>query len=366
VLGSRPSRSGAPTRWPEPRAANTKRAKRLYALSTLLVAAGIIVYGAVAKPSGYWPYVIAAFLGGLLAIAELVSRYRDDPAGAVLSMPAAVYGVVNIAAAAVALYLLHVFNWTFGLTGTGRNVTQVLTAGFGSAALFRSSLFNVAIGDQFVGIGPSAVLNVILTAADREVDRRRADIRAADTAEIMAGFSFNKGAETLLKYCIATMQNLTSAEARAVESRIYELRDQKNKALPDAVKSYILGLELLTLVGKHVLTKASAQVKDALLVQEETLLQVVRRAGGTISVQQLRERAGLELSEIYSQLADLQERSLITLEGGPGNEAVKIIASGESPEPQTSEPPQNNATNRQTSAGLRGAAAKPPANTPTA
>jgi uncharacterized membrane protein len=274
---------------------------------------------------------------------------------------------VNVAAAAAALYLLHVFNWTFGLTGAALNVTQVLTAGFGSAALFRSSLFNVATGDQIVGIGPSAILNVILTAADRAVDRRRADIRAANTAAIMEGFSFNKGAETLLAYCIATMQNVTPAEAKAVESRISELRDQKNKAMPDAVKSYILGLELLTLVGDHVLTKASGQVKGALLVQEETVLQIVRESGGTISLQQLRERAGLELSEISSQLADLRKRNLITVEGGAGNEKVKLIADGDSPglAPQTPEPQIDNSADGQTSAHPRSAGAGSPASTPT-
>jgi hypothetical protein len=107
VLQPQSGRSGELARRPELLAAKRKRAKRLYAFSTLVVAAGIITYGAVAKPSGYWPYVIAAGLGGLLAITELVSRYRDDPAGAVLSPPAAVYVVVNVVAAAAALYLLH-------------------------------------------------------------------------------------------------------------------------------------------------------------------------------------------------------------------------------------------------------------------
>jgi uncharacterized membrane protein len=301
------------------------RGKHRYAVAASIVVAGIIAYGAAARPSDYWPAAIAALLGGLLAIAELVARYRDDPAGAVLSAPAAVYVVVNAAAAAAALYLLHVFDWTFGTTGTARNVTQVLTAGFGSAALFRSSLFNVATGDQIVGIGPSAILNVILTAADRAVDRQRALIRAESTGLIMGTFSFNKGAEPLLAYCVAAMQNITPGEAKAVENRISELRDPKNKAMPDVVKSYILGLQLLTLVGDHVLTQAIAHVRDALSAQEGTLLQILRQAGGAIPLQQLREQAGLELSEISSQLDDLNRRNLIRLEGGAGAEVVKLM-----------------------------------------
>ena len=128
-------------------AVDRQRVKRRYGYSALIIAialAALIICGISLRPSGYWPEVIAAIMGVLLAIAELVARYRDDPAAAVFSTPAAVYVLVNAGASAGALYLLHVFNWTFGLTGTPLVVTQVLTAGFGSAALFRSSLLNVA------------------------------------------------------------------------------------------------------------------------------------------------------------------------------------------------------------------------------
>lgn len=312
-----------------PEVRRRRREKYLYVLSALAIAAGIIAFGVSAKPSGYWPIVIAAILGMLLAIAELVARYRDDPAGAVLSAPAAVYVVVNAAASAGALYLIHVFNWTFGATGAIVSVTQVLVAGFGSAALFRSSLFNVTAGDQIIGIGPSAILNVILTAADRAVDRERAIIRDVSTSAAMKGFSFNMGAESLLAYCVATMQNITAAEVKVVENRISELRDQKNRAMPDKVKSYILGLELLTLVGRQVLTQAAALVKEALLTQEETVLQILRQAGAPISLQKLREQAGLELSEISSLLDNLEKRHIIILEGEPGQETVKIVTLSE-------------------------------------
>jgi hypothetical protein len=309
----------------------------------LLAVAGVIACGIVVEPKDYWPTVVACSLGALLAVAELVARYRDDPAAAVLSWPAAVYVGVNAAAAGVALYLIRVFGWTFGANGSAREAVQVLTAGFGSAALFRSSVFNVTAGDRVIGIGPSEILNVILTAADRAVDRERALIRATRAAEIMQGLKFEGNSEAILAYCVATMQNVSPEEARAVEAKISALRnDPKNNAINDKIKSYILGLSLLTLVGDNVLTKATDQLKKVLREEispptrgdpvesaipsskKDKMLRVLRDEGGVMSLDELRKRVGLELEESYL-IDDLQSRGLVKLQRGEeGNETIQI------------------------------------------
>ena len=216
-------------------------------------------FGSTDDSRTYWEFLAAGALGALVAIAELVSRYRDDPAAALISLPAVIYVGVNAAAAVGALYLIHAFNWSFGAVGGTLGLTQVLVAGFGSAAVFRSSLFNVTAGDQVVGIGPSAVLNVILAAADRAVDRQRAAIRAETAAEIMKDFSF-ADADSLLRYSVATMQNISSDEATVIENQIARLRDAANAQVSDSVKSYILGLCLLTITGRKVLERAVQQI----------------------------------------------------------------------------------------------------------
>lgn len=318
--------------------------RRIIAVSALLFSAGVVAFGVVVQPKHYWPFVIAAALGALLAFAELVSRYRDDPAGAVFSWPAGVYVWVNEAAAVAALYLIHVFGWNFGANGSAREAIQVLTAGLGSAALFRTSLFNVAAGDRVIGIGPSEILNVILAAADRAVDRQRALIRATRAGEIMQGLSFKDNAEALLKYCVATMQNVTPDEVKTVEGQISALRDPKNDAIRDTIKSYILGLSLLTLVGEQVLARASDQLKAALQGEvapsipggpepspspakpsdkEDKVLQALRQAGAAIPLQELRKQVGLELDESFL-IDDLRQRGLVILHGEEGNETIQI------------------------------------------
>jgi gamma-glutamylcyclotransferase (GGCT)/AIG2-like uncharacterized protein YtfP len=333
------------TRWSAARKERVGRA--VFVVCVLLIIAGLIAYGILAMPKDYWPAFVACVLGALLAIAELVARYRDDPAAAVLSWPAAVYVGVNATAAGMALYVIHVFGWTFGANGSALVAVQVLTAGLGSAALFRASVFNVTAGDRVIGIGPSEILNVILTAADRAVDRRRALIRATRAAQIMKGLTFEKSAEALLAFCIATMQNVTPDEAKVVEDKISTLRDRKNDGVHDTVKLYILGLALLSLVGDHVLEKASDQLR---VIFEEALpphaqdgtgsslvpptvdkrtevLQTLKENAGAMPLYDLRSQVRLGLTESYI-IDELQQEGLVSIRGSDGSETIEMAAAG--------------------------------------
>src|SRR5258708_7826230 len=82
------------------------------------------------------------------ARAELASRYRDATQNALYTRPALLYIALNMAASALALALIRGYGWTFGPTSGSTRWTQVLVAGAGAMALFRTSLFNVRAGDR--------------------------------------------------------------------------------------------------------------------------------------------------------------------------------------------------------------------------
>ena len=127
-------------------------------------------------------YVVVTLLGAGVAVGELVTRYRDAPSSTLRSGPALLYTALNAAASLAALALVHVFGWQFGVSSSNPEAvrwTQVLVAGFGAMALFRSSLFIVKVGGQDLGIGPGGVLQSLLAAADRGVDRWRGTQRDA-------------------------------------------------------------------------------------------------------------------------------------------------------------------------------------------
>jgi hypothetical protein len=203
-------------------------------------------------------WFVAAFLGGLVGAAELVARYRDAPGVALRTRPAVLYIVINIVASVAALALVRTFGWQFSVPqATGPLAvawTQVLISGIGAMALFRTSLFVVRAGDKDIGIGPSSFLQVFLAAADREVDRERANARAAKVGEVMKDIDFDKAVNALPPFCLALMQNLPD-DAQVELGKSIELLKNSTSIDPQ-VKVRLLGLELVNAVGADVLEKA--------------------------------------------------------------------------------------------------------------
>jgi len=209
--------------------------------------------------------VAVAALGLLVGAAELASRYRDAPFAALYTRPALFYVALNILASVAALALIHGYGWDFGVAkGPGVRWTQVLVAGVGAMALFRSSLFTVRAGDKDIGVGPGSFLQIFRDAADREVDRVRADVRGKTVAKLFVGIDYKKAAEGLGPYCLALMQNVPNEEQRRLVDSLKLLDGEK---IDDSIKVRILGLNLLNVVGRPVLTAAVDALRDELKSQ---------------------------------------------------------------------------------------------------
>ena len=215
-------------------------------------------------------YLAAALLGGLVGAGELSSRYRDAPGRALYTQPALFYIALNIAASVVALALTHAFGWTFGASGNPGDAalrwTQVLVAGIGAMALFRSSLFTVRAGDRDIAVGPGSFLQIFRDGADRAVDRVRAQARGDIVAKLMTGLSYRKAFEGLPTYCLALMQNVPEDEKIRLAQALDVL--DKDESIGESIKVRILGLHLMNVVGPNVLNGAVNSLRDELTAGE--------------------------------------------------------------------------------------------------
>ncbi|MGO8819411.1 MAG: hypothetical protein ACLQVG_32665 [Terriglobia bacterium] len=212
-------------------------------------------------------YALVAALGALVGSGELVSRYRDAPAGALRTWPALFYILINIAASIVALFVIHVFKWQFGVTSgeTAVRWAQVGIAGTGAMALFRSSLFTVHVGDRDIAVGPSSFLQVFRDAADRAVDRLRAQVRSDSVAKLMEGIDYHKAFEGLPPYCLALMQNVPDEDQQKMLKALALL--DKDPTIDAAIKVRILGLQLMNVVGPNVLTAAVESLRKQMATE---------------------------------------------------------------------------------------------------
>jgi len=211
-----------------------------------------------------WAAILDGVLVGLLGVfvgsGELVSRYRDAPGSALRTPPALLYMALNGAAAILALALMRAFGWTLGVQGADAvRWTQVLAAGFGAMAVFRTSLFTIRVGDQEIGVGPISFLQVVLSTADRAVDRARAKDRSAAVKAAMKGIAFQKAYQALPAYAFALMQNLPEEDQQLFARQVGLLASAE---MDEDVKTLILGLALMNLVGRDVLIAAVNSLRE--------------------------------------------------------------------------------------------------------
>jgi hypothetical protein len=199
-------------------------------------------------------WAAVAVLGSVVGASELISRYKDAPESALKTWPAIFYINVNSAASLGALGLIR----TNGLFGASRWM-QILMAGVSAMAFFRTSLFIIRAGDRDVGVGPNGFLQIFLTAADRAVDRKRASARSDAVATVMKDIDFAKALQALPPYCLALMQNVAPEDQQEL-SRALEALDQR--VADPSVKTRLLGIELINVVGADVLTTAVESLGD--------------------------------------------------------------------------------------------------------
>ncbi len=200
-------------------------------------------------------YAGVFILGAAVGAGELISVFRDAPSRALLTRPATFFVLVNGTAALAALFLTRVFGWIPGgptITTDALRVTQVVLAGLGAMAFFRSS-FTIHGGQKDFSVSPNVFLERLLSVARTDVDRQRAI--AIDTAvqRIMANVSFGKAQAQLPSYCFGLLQTASPEDQDDVSRQVARLDAVEAN---DRIKALLLGAVLVKVVGEGVLQQA--------------------------------------------------------------------------------------------------------------
>jgi hypothetical protein len=208
-----------------------------------------------------WFWVVSIGFG--VGVVELVSRYRESPLQALMTMPAVSYVLLNVIACASCLAILKIVrpSWIFqeGTTPEAQQLYLILAAGFGAVALFRSSIFKLKSADGDLSVGPSIILDTLLSASDRGVDRLLAAPRSERVAKLMASVSFDRAKAALPAYCFALMQNVGLPEQKTFADQVNSLSAAQ---MADKIRALSLGLALVNLVGDKVLARAVDDLKN--------------------------------------------------------------------------------------------------------
>jgi hypothetical protein len=216
-------------------------------------------------------YAIAALIGALVGLAEILSRYRDAPWAAASSRAGVAYIAFNGAVSLLVMFLIRdvfpVWSGDAKPMNLASLVTHALLAGFGAMAILRSSVLTARVGGKDVEIGPAAVVDIFRSTMDRDVARVRATPRARLAQEIMGDVSFVRSYEALSSVSLTLLQSVDADERERVAQEIAALANRTGRS--DQDKALELGLILAGSVGFPALLAAKAALGDKITNSKE-------------------------------------------------------------------------------------------------
>ena len=214
---------------------------------------------------------IGAFIfGSLVGVAEIASRYRDEPLKALRSPYGLIYIVVNGYLSLLASFLIYHFGGQYFRGVAGDSLLVAIVAGFGATAVMRTRIAVIKSPEgKDISIGPDFVIGILLQVIDTNIDRwravRRQHILSQNFNQIRGLGDF----PTAWKYLLASLlafQNLDDARKKTLSDTYNDYQAQGEK-LPEDLKRLGLGFLFLTLVGesnfKSVLDSAAKLSKEA-------------------------------------------------------------------------------------------------------
>jgi hypothetical protein len=261
-------------------------------------------------PEAWIDGLIVFLIGSSVGVGELVARYRDEPRRAILTRPAMLYVGINGFASIFALVAIRTFGWTTDAASTDEatRLVNLLLAGFGAMAVFRTSLFVVRVGTNDVGVGPVAFLQILLGATDRGVDRKRASERAEKVVRIMGNLDPSLAYNALPAFAIMLMQNLTLEDQQAIGDQVKALAQPSD--VPEQAKILNVGLLLMNFVGEEVLEDAVRGIRGQL------------------------KPTGVRLPAIGSRARPGAESEAKAQEGGSPKESEETLSAGDVRQPE--------------------------------
>lgn len=236
------------------------------------------------------PYLAVMSIGSMVGLSELFIRYSYSVREIALTFSAYVYVLLNAGAAALALFMMKYFDFSFGLKLDSEGA-RVLVAGLAGMVILRSSVLTIKANDESYNVGFGVLVNVFLQRADKSFDQERASRHGPEVAIVMKNIDFRKARIDLPAVCLALMQNLPLESQRALKSEI-DLKDSEKGGLSmEVAKSMILGITIAKYTGVEVL-KQSIQVlgKEIEYSDEAKIAELEREADQVIEKLEKRQQ----------------------------------------------------------------------------
>jgi hypothetical protein len=240
-----------------------------------------------------WYIVLSGILGASVGTSEVVSRYRDEPTQALMSMPAIIYLALNALVSMSVYGVLTRYASTLVPALANDPLMRSIAAGFGAMAILRSKFFTLRTEKgEDIGVGPDAAISAFLSAADRGIDRKRAKRRLAlvfNSASKVTDYGY---AKDFIKVSLLSFQNLNDNEKQRINAKIDEIYENKVNTYPsNELKLQAMCYAVLVIVGEYNFNRLISNLVDFIRHTEREMEERTHLAKKTteVFVDQLRQ-----------------------------------------------------------------------------
>lgn len=207
------------------------------------------------EPSACAQFLLVMVLGGLVGVAELVTRYRDSPRRLLGMLSFHAYWLGNAGVACLALLILREGLVTVSVGDQETSwLARCLVAGLGSMLLLRSSFLILKDGNGDRPVGLSAGIDSILKFFEEIVRRNQATSRAIAVRKLMVDLPYEQSLVDLPPACISLMSQPSRVDIETLTSTVSNLAQDEKRS--DNAKLAELGAALVEFCGKDVLRGA--------------------------------------------------------------------------------------------------------------
>lgn len=242
-----------------------RRARKLTSAYLVVAVVGLTWFGfSRAYPEGTKDHVafvlLSAAFGAIAGASELVSRYRDEPIQAVSSPAGVLYVGMNATVSALVYGVLIRYANEIIPNLQDQLLTSVV-AGFSAMAVLRLKFFSVRTAQgEDLAVGPDAVVQTFLDAADRGVDRYRAKRRLELVFDRAIEIEAPGDSRDFIQVSLAALQNLSDSEL----SELTEvMNDIWNTPYSDALKFQALCYGILSVTGDTYFESMIDRLRDS-------------------------------------------------------------------------------------------------------
>jgi hypothetical protein len=208
-----------------------------------------------------FPYLIAGFVGAIVASIELATRFSDDIKAILKNHASRIYLFINLISSMIIFSLLY--NADISISNMkiiDHPYVSSVIIGLLSMGILRSSFLNIQLQNKSIDAGLYRTIDMLLHWAEAMYDRNKSSRLVKEVTPIVKGVKFESMYKAIIPTSMVAFTNLSLQDSDMINEVMKKLQDENN--LPDNTKVIQLAIGVAKITGVNILKECVDAYRD--------------------------------------------------------------------------------------------------------